>query len=78
MRKLTQDYVENHLGNIYTYESFGRSICESIFKEAINKLNNQNTEKIQLTADISVSPTNISCMYVEIQGRRIHIPRGES
>ncbi|MEI3894641.1 MULTISPECIES: hypothetical protein [unclassified Bacillus (in: firmicutes)] len=62
MITLDTEYIEKHLESVNNYDSFGRSLCAAILNECLKLVKGDYEEKIQLTADISVSTTTNGCM----------------
>ena len=58
MSKLTKEYVRDHMVDLHSYESFGRSLLEQIMHCADTKLESMGGEadKIELDAKIVVEP----------------------
>lgn len=55
---LDKQYIEDHLPNIHTPDSFGRAIVDLMLREGINRLDKlkQPTDKLSFDAKITLEP----------------------
>jgi hypothetical protein len=74
MARFTPQYVEEHLANVHTYESFGRAIAERLARTAAGKLADDSPDVVRFDAPVEVSPAIArGCLRVCILGICFHI-----
>jgi hypothetical protein len=59
MATLTKQYIEDHLADMHTEESWARATIETVLKAAITKLGEQSAEEVTIDAQFHVRPVDL-------------------
>lgn len=52
--KITSKYIENHMTNIHTFDSFGRALVEPLLSGATEQLSEAGKEKVLVDAQFEI------------------------
>lgn len=75
--ELTAAYVEEHMGGVHTFESFGRVIAGEILTQTLAHVATGSLKDNQVTVQLEfqVNPTPSGCMMIRTnRGDRVHVP----